>query len=166
LGAVDNERNTIGFSSSLERSGEDDKAVKDFFKPEFRNRLDSIVKFKKLDKSTIAKIIQKFIREMNELLSDKHIHVSLTDSTVDYIIKEGYDSKMGARPLARKINELIKVPLSKKILFDNLNNCDVKVDYQDKISFAITEKEFILFPADKIIDENGYVILDQIKSNC
>jgi ATP-dependent Clp protease ATP-binding subunit ClpA len=166
LGAVDNERNTIGFSSNLERSGEDDKAVKDFFKPEFRNRLDSIVKFKKLDKCTIAKIIQKFIKEMNELLSDKHIHVSLTDSTVDYIIKEGYDSKMGARPLARKINELIKVPLSKKILFDKLNNCDVKVDYQDKMSFVITEKEFILFPADKIIDENGYVILDQIKSNC
>jgi ATP-dependent Clp protease ATP-binding subunit ClpA len=103
---------------------------------------------------------------MNELLSDKHICVSLTDSAVEFIIKEGYDSKMGARPLARKINELVKVPLSKKILFDSLHNCDVKVDYQDKISFAITEKEFIVFPANKIIDENGYVILDQIKSNC
>jgi len=166
LGAMDNERNTIGFSNSLERSGEDDRAVKDFFKPEFRNRLDSIVKFKKLDKSTISKIIQKFVREMNDLLSDKHICVSLTDSAIDFIIQEGYDSKMGARPLARKINELIKVPLSKKILFDNLNNCDVKVDYQDKISFSITEKEFIVFPANKIIDEHGYVILDQIKSNC
>ena len=73
---------------------------------------------------------------------------------------------MGARPLARKINELIKVPLSKKILFDNINNCTVHVDFNDKIEFDIKEKQFVVYPTNNVIDENGYVILDQIKSNC
>lgn len=166
LGAADNERNTIGFGRSLERSGEDDRAVKDFFKPEFRNRLDAIVKFKKLEKVSISKIVQKFIAEMNDLLSDKQITVTLSAAAVDYIIDQGYDSKMGARPLARKINELVKVPLSKKILFENLSNCNVLINYGTEVSFAITEKEFVVFPSNQIIDENGYVVLDQIKSNC
>jgi ATP-dependent Clp protease ATP-binding subunit ClpA len=166
LGAADNERNNIGFGRSLERTGEDDKAVKDFFKPEFRNRLDAIIKFNKLEQISIRKIVSKFVQEMNDLLSDKHIKVVLSDKTTDYIISQGYDSKMGARPLARKINELIKVPLSKKILFDNINNCTVHVDFTDKIEFDIKEKQFVVYPTNNVIDENGYVILDQIKSNC
>jgi ATP-dependent Clp protease ATP-binding subunit ClpA len=166
LGAADNERNNIGFGRSLERTGEDDKAVKDFFKPEFRNRLDAIIKFNKLEQISIRKIVSKFVQEMNDLLSDKHIKVILSDKTTDYIISQGYDSKMGARPLARKINELIKVPLSKKILFDNINNCTVHVDFTDKIEFDIKEKQFVVYPTNNVIDENGYVILDQIKSNC
>lgn len=166
LGAADNERNQIGFGRSLERTGEDDRAVREFFKPEFRNRLDAIVKFQKLEKTSIAKIVQKFIDEMNDLLSDKQLTVNLSESAVEHIIEKGYDTKMGARPLARKINELIKVPLSKRILFENLNNCNVLVDYSNEIEFDITEKEFVVFPANKTIDENGYVILDQIKSNC
>lgn len=166
LGAADNERNQIGFGRSLERTGEDDRAVKDFFKPEFRNRLDAIVKFNKLEKSSIVKIVDKFVAEVNELLSDKQITINLTDAATDYIIKQGYNSKMGARPLARKINELIKVPLSKKILFDNISNCTVIVDYDEVITFDIKEKDFIVFLTNNIIDENGYVIVDQVKSNC
>lgn len=166
LGAADNERNNIGFGRSLERSGEDDRAVKDFFKPEFRNRLDAIIKFNKLDKINIAKIVDKFILEMNDLLSDKHILLSLTPKATDYIIEQGYDNKMGARPLARKINELIKVPLSKKILFDNLNNCTVEIDFDKEIIFNTQDKQFVVYPTNNLIDENGYVILDQIKSNC
>jgi len=166
LGAADNERNNIGFGRSLERSGEDDRAVKDFFKPEFRNRLDAIVKFKKLEKTNIAKIVQKFVDEMNDLLSDKQLSVKLSHTAIDYIIDKGYDSKMGARPLSRKISELIKVPLSKKILFENLNNCDILVNCTTEITFEIKEKEFVIFPSNNIIDENGYVILDKIKSNC
>jgi ATP-dependent Clp protease ATP-binding subunit ClpA len=166
LGAADNERNSIGFGRSLERTGEDDKAVKDFFKPEFRNRLDAIIKFNKLEQISIRKIVDKFVQEMNDLLSDKNIKVILSDKTADYIISQGYDSKMGARPLARKINELIKTPLSKKILFDNINNCTVHIDFTDQIEFDIKEKQFVVYPANNVIDENGYVILDQIKSNC
>ena len=166
LGAAENERNQIGFGRSLERTGEDDRAVKDFFKPEFRNRLDGVVKFNKLEKSSIEKIVTKFIDEVNDLLSDKQISVSLTKSAIEYIIKEGYDNKMGARPLSRKINELIKVPLSKKILFENLTNCFVQIDFKDQIMFDIKEKQFIVYPSNNLIDENGYVVLDQVKSNC
>lgn len=166
LGAADNERNSIGFGRSLERTGEDDKAVKDFFKPEFRNRLDGIIKFNKLDSANVRKIVTKFVSEMNELLSDKQIRVVLTEAATDYIISQGYDSKMGARPLGRKINELIKVPLSKKILFENVANCLVNVDYKDKLEFEIKENEYIVFPAQTLVDENGYIVLDSIKSNC
>ena len=166
LGAADNERNSIGFGRELQKSGEDDKAVKDFFKPEFRNRLDGIIKFEKLDKISISKIVEKFVQEMNDLLSDKQIKINLTKAAIDYIIDEGYDNKMGARPLSRKISELIKVPLSKKILFENIQNCIVQVDYTDQIEFEIKEKQFVVYPANNVIDENGYVILDQIKSNC
>lgn len=166
LGAVESEKNQIGFSSSLEREGADDQAVKEYFKPEFRNRLDSVVKFKKLTKDNIRKIVYKFINEINNLLSDKNITLSLTDSAVSYLIDQGYDSKLGARPLSRKINELIKVPLSKKIIFEKIANCNIKVDFINKIEFTITDKEFVVFPTNKVIDENGYVIVDQIKSNC
>jgi len=119
LGAADNERNAIGFGS-LERSDEDDKAVRDFFRPEFRNRMDGVVKFNKLDGLSLRKIVAKMINDINDLLSDKGIQLIISETVVDKIIKEGYDSKMGARPLARKINELIKVPLSRKIVFDKL----------------------------------------------
>lgn len=164
LGAADNERNTIGFSQSLQRSGEDDLAVKEYFKPEFRNRLDGVIKFNKLDKIVIRKIVAKLVTEMNELLQDKAITVKLTDRTVDYIIDQGYDSKMGARPLARKINELIKVPLSKKILFDRLKNSDITVDYTDSIQFEIVERKFDMYILDST-DENGFIIFENIKPN-
>ena len=159
LGAADKERNSIGFGRSLEKSGEDDKAVKDFFKPEFRNRLDAIIKFNKLDQTSIRCIVDKFVVDMNDLLSDKLIRVVLTDAAADYIISQGYDNKMGARPLARKINELIKVPLSKRILFDNITNCVVTVDYTDKIEFDVKEN-FVLYGNTTMIDENGYVVVE------
>ncbi len=165
LGAQDSERNSIGFTS-LEREGEDDKAVKDFFKPEFRNRLDGIIKFNKLDKQHIGKIVDKFIKELNDLLSDKHITVRLKYTAIEQLIDKGYDTKMGARPMARKINELIKSPLAKKILFENLQNCIVDVEFiDDEFVFLVKENEYILYPTNKAIDENGYVVLDEVKSN-
>jgi len=166
LGAADNEKNSIGFGRSLERTGEDDRAVKDFFKPEFRNRLDAIIKFNNLETLSIKKIVTKFINEMNDLLSDKRIRISLSDSALEHIIEQGYDKKMGARPLGRKINELIKVPLSKKILFENITDCNVVVNYTNELEFDIKEHQFVVYPTNNMIDENGYVILDQIKSNC
>ena len=163
LGAADNERNNIGFGRELERSGEDDKAVKDFFKPEFRNRLDAICKFNKLDQISMKKIVAKFINEMNELLTDKHLRVKLTEAAVDHLVEQGFDSKMGARPLARKINELIKVPLSKKILFEAIpTNSTILVDYANEdIVFDVQPLITTVLPT---IDSNGYIVLDQIES--
>jgi len=155
LGAAANERNAIGFGRDLERTGEDDKAVKDFFKPEFRNRIDAICKFNKLDTFSVKKIVAKFINELNELLGDKNIRVRLTETAVDHLATVGYDSKMGARPLGRKINELIKVPLSKKILFEGIAaGSTVVVDFaNDRIEFN-TEAA----PQPQV-DENGFIVL-------
>ena len=158
LGAADNERNTIGFTKDFQKTDEDDKAVKDFFKPEFRNRLDGIVKFTKLDKLSMRKIVGKFIAEVNELLADKQLRLRLTENAVDELVSSGFDPKMGARPLQRKINDLIKVPLSKKILFDKITaNSIVVADYLNK-EFVFK----ILAHNDSThrIDENGYIILE------
>jgi len=164
LGAADNERNVIGFGAQ-QRSGEDDKAVKEFFKPEFRNRLDGIVKFLHLTTDNIRQIVIKFVNEMNDLLSDKQVRVALSEAAQDYIIEQGYDRKMGARPLSRKINELIKVPLSKKILFDNLQNCRVVVDLVDnQLVFDVNQNSFTFFNSTETDETENTIVLDTVKS--
>ena len=121
LGAADAEKNAVGFGS-LERDSDPKDAVNKFFAPEFRNRLDGIVKFGKLDQQTMIKIVKKFIDELNSLVKDKGIHVKPTVEAVEYLISKGFDNKMGARPLQRTIEEMIKKPLSKEILFGKLVN--------------------------------------------
>lgn len=141
LGASDSERNKIGFGSQ-ERTGDDDKALKDFFKPEFRNRLDMVCKFSKLDILAIKKIVIKFTDELKKSLKDAHeITINLTEPVVDYLAEHGYDIKMGARPLGRKIDELVRVPLSKKILFERIKNAHININLVDgKIAFDIQQK--------------------------
>jgi ATP-dependent Clp protease ATP-binding subunit ClpA len=142
LGSSDNENNNIGFGN-LDKTGEEDKALKQFFKPEFRNRLDLICKFNKLDTLSIKKIVVKFIDEVKKPLLEKHnITLNLSEPVVDYLAEQGYDSKMGARPLARKIDELIRVPLSKKILFERISNANIMVNIEDGvIDFVVTTKQ-------------------------
>ena len=130
LGAKDSERLNIGFGD-MQKTGEDDKALKDFFRPELRNRIDKICKFGKLDRLAIKKIVIKFVDELQTSLNVKNIRLSLTEDVVDYLADKGYDPLMGARPLNRKIDELIRVPLSKKILFENLRNCNVMARMDD-----------------------------------
>ena len=159
LGAAASEKNAIGFGRDMQKTGEDDKAVKDFFKPEFRNRLDGICKFNKLDQLSIKKIVAKFINEVNELLSEKSLKIRLTETAVDHLAEIGYDPKMGARPLARKINDLIKVPLSKKILFDNIpGNSSITVDFKEGEFTFDARPSLDLSPN---VDENGYIVLDK-----
>ena len=121
LGAADAEKNAVGFGS-LERDSDPKDAVNRFFSPEFRNRLDGTIRFGKLDPRTMAKIVKKFVNELNELIKDKNIHVKPTVEAVEYLISKGFDSKMGARPLQRVIDNMIKKPLSKEILFGKLVN--------------------------------------------
>ena len=103
LGARDNESNNIGFGQVFEKTGSEDKAMKDFFKPELRNRIDLVCRFNKLDALSIKKVVIKFIDELKTSLVPKNIKLELTEAAVEYIAKEGYDNKMGARPLGRKI---------------------------------------------------------------
>ena len=119
LGASDNEKNTIGFGD-LDKDGEDDKAINKFFAPEFRNRLDAVVKFGKLSMDTVRIIVDKFIRDLNTQIKDKHVEIVLDEEAKTWMAKHGYNSKMGARPLARLIDNEIKSPLSRKMLFGDL----------------------------------------------
>ena len=140
LGSRDSEFNTIGFGTSLERTGTEEKAMKDFFRPELRNRIDQVVKFNKLDTLSIKKIVVKFIDQLKISLSEKQIKLALSEKTVDLLVEKGYDIKMGARPIGRKIDELIKVPLSKKILFEGLSECSIYVDLvNDNVDFQTTK---------------------------
>ena len=141
LGSADGERNNIGFGSQ-EKQGEDDKALKEFFKPEFRNRVDLICKFSKLDTLAIKKIVIKFTDDLKKSLIEKHnISLSLTEPVINYLAEQGYDKKMGARPLSRKIDELIRVPLSKKVLFERIKNSTITVIMnEDKVDFTVTQK--------------------------
>ena len=140
LGAADAERNAVGFGN-LERDDDGKDAINNFFKPEFRNRLDGIIKFGKLDHNTMAKIVKKFVDELNSLLKDKNVHVKLTADAAELLIKKGFNRKMGARPLARTIDEMVKKPLSKEILFGKLiNGGVVEVDADgDKIKLNFVE---------------------------
>ena len=159
LGAADNERNTIGFGDSLARSGEEDRALKEYFKPEMRNRIDKICKFNKLDKLSVKKIVVKFLNELKNTLKEKSIKLMIPESVIDFLAEKGYDHRMGARPLARKIDELIKVPLSRKILFDRISDCCIGLCLNDdKIDFLIDGIK------QGKIDENGFVVIDDIKS--
>jgi ATP-dependent Clp protease ATP-binding subunit ClpA len=152
LGSADGERNAIGFGD-MTKTGEDDKAMKDFFKPEFRNRLDKVCKFKKLDMLSIKKIVIKFTEDVKKSLLEKHnITLNLSEPVIELLAEKGYDSKMGARPLARKIDELIRVPLSKKILFEKINNANIMANVvNDSVEFVVSNKVTAKVGADGII---------------
>lgn len=138
LGAADNEKNTIGFGE-LGKDGEDDKAVKKYFAPEFRNRLDSIVKFGALSVETVRIIVDKFMRELNTQIKEKNVELILTEESRDWLAKHGYNPKMGARPLNRLIDNEIKSPLSRQMLFGDLKDGGrVFINVVDnKLSFVV-----------------------------
>ena len=164
LGARAAEGNTIGFGRELKKTGEDDKAVKEFFRPEFRNRIDAQCKFEKLTKESMVEIVAKFVGVLAQSLAEKGIKIRLTDAAVGVLIDKGFDPLMGARPLERKIHELVKVPLGRKILFEQLGEGSmVTVDYRDdEIKFDVVSSVSVDgLGFNQILDENGYVVLDK-----
>lgn len=146
LGAQDAEKNAIGFGQDMEKDYEDAE-LKKFFAPEFRNRLDGVITFGKLDKNTMIKIVGKFMLELKNQVKEKGIAITLTDEAIDHLVEKGFDRKMGARPLQRVIDQDIKRPLSKMILFGNLKNGgSVTIDYRDdelKLDCFVEENEVI-----------------------
>jgi ATP-dependent Clp protease ATP-binding subunit ClpA len=140
LGARDNENNTIGFGD-LGKDDEDDKAVKKFFAPEFRNRLDAIIKFAKLDQTIVIQIVKKFIGELNSQLKDKGIEIVAGANAIKWLAEKGYDNKMGARPLARLIDNKVKSPLSRRVLFGDLidgGRVNITIE-NDDLLFSVSE---------------------------
>ena len=154
LGAADSEKNGVGFSS-LERDSDPKDAINKFFAPEFRNRLDGIIKFSKLDRITMTKVVKKFVDELNLLVKDKNIHVKPNADAIEFLIKKGFDSKMGARPLQRTIDELIKKPMSKEILFGKLMSGGVVEVSVDNNTLKLNVIDILPIEKIKIIKENA-----------
>lgn len=130
LGAANAEKRKIGFGDSV-KAGEINKAIENFFTPEFRNRLDAVVEFSKLDKNMMLKIVDRLVVDTNKLLSnnDSSVRIVITEICRQQLAEDGYEPSMGARPLKRVFEEKIKKPLSRKILFENLSECTVTIDY-------------------------------------
>lgn len=141
LGAVEMEKEAIGFGNPI-KEGEDTSAVNRFFSPEFRNRLDAVVPFSKLTLEVMHKILDKFIVELNLLSKVKNVSIVFDTYAKQWLIDKGFDSKMGARPLDRVINEHVKKPISKEILFGKLSQTGGAAIFtvkDDKLVFNMLE---------------------------
>ena len=146
LGAADAEKNSIGFGDDFEKEYEDG-ALKKYFAPEFRNRLDGIVTFAKLSKEVMMKIVGKFLVELKDMVKDKNVEISVTDETLDYLVEKGFDPKMGARPLQRVIDKEIKRPLARALLFGDLKD-------GGKLTIDLVDKEISLKTESNTVSEN------------
>jgi ATP-dependent Clp protease ATP-binding subunit ClpA len=118
-GAEQMARNSMGFTVQ-NHSSDGSEAIKKLFTPEFRNRLDAIINFRDLDKSTIVHVVDKFILELEGQLADKNVVITIDESARIWLAEHGYDPTMGARPMTRVIQENIKKPLADEILFGKL----------------------------------------------
>ncbi len=120
-GAADLAKAAYGFTRS-KREGDDVEAINRLFAPEFRNRLDAIITFGHLSKEIIAKVVEKFVLQLEAQLADRDVTIELSEEAASWLIKHGYDEQMGARPMARVIQEYIKKPLADEVLFGKLKS--------------------------------------------
>ena len=118
-GASEMSKAAIGFGRER-REGEDTQAIERTFTPEFRNRLDAVVSFAPLDRDVIAQVVEKFVLQLEAQLMDRNVTIEITKAAADWLGEKGYDTKMGARPLGRVIQEHIKKPLAEELLFGKL----------------------------------------------
>ncbi|WP_020178752.1 ATP-dependent Clp protease ATP-binding subunit ClpA [Methylopila sp. M107] len=118
-GAADLAKESIGFGRG-KRTGEDSDAINRLFAPEFRNRLDSIIAFGNLPMEVVRQVVEKFVLQLEAQLADRNVTIELSEEAGDWLAKRGYDPLMGARPLARLIQETIKTPLAEEVLFGKL----------------------------------------------
>ena len=139
-GAQEQAKAAIGFGRER-REGEEIAAIERTFTPEFRNRLDAVISFAPLPGSVIRRVVEKFILQLEAQLMDRNVSIELTEAAADWLAERGYDDKMGARPLARVIQEHIKKPLAEELLFGKLAKGGlVRVDVaDDRITIDIEE---------------------------
>ena len=141
-GASEQAATAMGFGRDR-RDGEDTKAIEKIFSPEFRNRLDSVISFATLPMPVIMRVVEKFVLQLEAQLMDKNVTFDLTTKASEWLAKNGYDEKMGARPLSRLIQEKIKKPLAEDILFGKLKKGGVVKVYvkNDNIFLEISPPE-------------------------
>ncbi|WP_116131474.1 ATP-dependent Clp protease ATP-binding subunit ClpA [Tropicimonas sp. IMCC34043] len=139
-GASELAKSAIGFGRET-REGEDTAAIERTFTPEFRNRLDAVISFAPLGEDVILKVVEKFVLQLEAQLMDRNVTIELTDPAAAWLADKGYDSRMGARPLGRVIQEYIKKPLAEELLFGKLTKGGiVKVTLKDgKIDLIVEE---------------------------
>jgi len=137
-GASEMGRSSIGFTKQ-DHSSDGMEAIKKMFTPEFRNRLDSIIQFSPLDDSTVTHVVDKFLFELETQLQEKHVEISVDQAAREWLAGKGYDPQMGARPMARLIQDQIRKPLAEHLLFGDLvNGGSVKVSLaEDELTFEI-----------------------------
>ena len=119
-GAQESSRNSIGFSEQ-DHSSDALEVIKKMFAPEFRNRLDAIVQFGALSLEVVKTVVDKFLTELQVQLDDKRVTLEVDDSAREWLAKEGYDEKMGARPMQRLIQDKVKKQLAEDLLFGDLS---------------------------------------------
>jgi ATP-dependent Clp protease ATP-binding subunit ClpA len=157
-GAADMARSAFGFTRTR-RAGEDLDAINHLFAPEFRNRLDAIVTFGHLPREVIIKIVDKFVMQLEAQLADRNVTIELSDEARNWLVENGYDEQMGARPMARVIQQTIKTPLADEVLFGRLKNGGtVRVvviteeDGAKKLSFVYPEGPVLPRPERDIVE--------------
>ncbi|WP_296396356.1 ATP-dependent Clp protease ATP-binding subunit ClpA [Reyranella sp.] len=129
-GAADIAKPALGFGRE-QRHDEDDEAINRLFAPEFRNRLDAIIKFASLGPESMGKVVDKFVAELEVQLADRKVFIELNDKARNWLAEKGYDKLFGARPLARVIQEYVKKPLAEEVLFGKLSDGGtVRVDVE------------------------------------
>jgi ATP-dependent Clp protease ATP-binding subunit ClpA len=135
-------RASMGFTRQ-DHSGDEMQDIKRMFSPEFRNRLDAVIRFKPLDEETIAHVVDKFILELEEQLADREVTVEFDTAARKWLARHGHDPAMGARPMARLMQEKVKKPLADELLFGKLaNGGHVKVsEKNDELSFELVTSE-------------------------
>ena len=146
-GAQDLARSAFGFTRQV-REGDDAEAINRMFSPEFRNRLDAIIPFDHLPTDIVRRVVEKFIMQLEAQLAERQVIIELTEEAADWLARRGYDQQMGARPLARIIQEYVKKPLADEVLFGKLTSGGtVKVlleptpDGEGKISFIYIDRD-------------------------
>jgi ATP-dependent Clp protease ATP-binding subunit ClpA len=118
-GAADLAKQAFGFTRT-KREGDDQEAINRMFAPEFRNRLDAVISFGHLPKEIVAKVVDKFVLQLEAQLADRNVTIELSDEARSWLVEHGYDETMGARPMARLIQTTIKTPLADEVLFGKL----------------------------------------------
>jgi ATP-dependent Clp protease ATP-binding subunit ClpA len=120
-GAAELAKSAFGFNRAA-REGDDIEAVTRMFTPEFRNRLDAVIGFGHLPPDVVRMVVEKFVLQLEAQLAERQVNIELSDEARDWLARTGYDSQMGARPLARIIQEHVKRPLADEVLFGRLSN--------------------------------------------
>jgi ATP-dependent Clp protease ATP-binding subunit ClpA len=141
-GAAELSKTTMGFTTSAQ-AGDEMAEIKRMFSPEFRNRLDAIISFAALDREIIMRVVDKFLMQLEEQLHEKKVDATFTTALKDLLAKKGFDPQMGARPMARLIQDTIRTALADELLFGRLANggkVTVDIDASEKVRLVFDEE--------------------------